>query len=302
MDAAKTGSQPLVVYSGDLEGGRTERFALVAELQQALERGGLHVVYQPKLDLGPGTVSGVEALVRWTHPHLGPLSPDAFIPLAESTGLIYDLTRHVLSEALQQVARWRADGLDLAVSVNLSARNVTDERLPELVAGALAGSGVPADRLTLEITESSVMGDRARALPVLNRLAELGVTLSLDDFGTGHSSLSYLQSLPVQEIKIDKSFVQPLAVSGPPGEGQESAVLVQAIVTLARNLRLRVVAEGVEEEAALAALRSFGCDTVQGYLIGRPESAERVAELLSRPSRVPAPRPGGAHAIEPSGP
>ncbi|PPK93766.1 diguanylate cyclase (GGDEF)-like protein [Kineococcus xinjiangensis] len=273
MYAGKTAGTGVMVYTPALDRGRAERLALLADLHAALEEGGLHLRYQPKLDLARGAVTSVEALVRWAHPALGPLTPDTFIPLAESTGLIDQLTKVVLSQALRQCRAWQDEGYELAVAVNLSARNINDTSLPEHVAGAIVEAGVPARKLILEITESSVMGDPERTVPVLQRLSDIGVTLSLDDFGTGHSSLSYLQRLPVRELKIDRSFVRGLSL---PREAQASAILVRSIVGLGRSLDLRIVAEGVENAETLDQLRDYGCDVIQGYYVGRPLPAEDV--------------------------
>ncbi|WP_432547573.1 putative bifunctional diguanylate cyclase/phosphodiesterase [Kineococcus sp. SYSU DK004] len=271
MYAAKTAGGGYRVWEPDLDSGRAERLSLLADLHTAVERGdealGLH--YQPKVDLRTGAVTGVEALVRWTHPRLGPLSPAAFVPLVESTGLVHPFTRHVLAVALRQCREWLDAGLDLSVAVNLSARNLGDADLPRRVGEALARAGVPADRLVLEITESAVMGDPRQSVQVLRRLADSGVTLSLDDFGTGHSSLSYLQRLPVHEVKVDRSFVAELTAEDPAARRVAHA-LVEGITGLARALELRVVAEGVEDRATLDVLRALGCDVVQGWHTGRP--------------------------------
>jgi EAL domain-containing protein (putative c-di-GMP-specific phosphodiesterase class I) len=192
------------------------------------------------------------------------LRPDDFIPLAERTGLISDLTRVVLERSIEACGRWRADGRPLGVAVNLSARGILDPGLTDTVTALLERHGVPAACLTLEITESSVVGSPTRALQVLNRLREIEVALALDDFGTGYSSLSYLRELPVQSLKIDKRFVSRLC------EGGEDAAIVRSIVGLARNLGLRVVAEGVEDDATWALLDELDCDLVQGYRLARP--------------------------------
>jgi diguanylate cyclase (GGDEF)-like protein len=278
MYAAKSGQSPVVVYSAELDRGRAERLTLLADLAVAIEREELELRYQPQLDLHTGEMTSVEALVRWRHPEHGLLHPDEFIPLAESSGLIEELTNQVLRQALRQCRAWRDDGLDLVVAVNLSARNVNNASLAENVAAVLAEVGLPADRLVMEITESSVMGDPHRTVPILQRLADIGVTLSLDDFGTGYSSLAYLQRLPVREVKIDKSFVMGLT-----GGSQEhaSSVLVRSILTLGGNLNLRVVAEGVESAEVVELLRRLGCDAIQGYHIARPLLAEEVGLLIS---------------------
>jgi diguanylate cyclase (GGDEF)-like protein len=282
MYAAKSGERAVVVYTAELDQGRAERLTLLADLALAIEREELELRYQPQLDLRTGEMTTVEALVRWRHPERGLLDPDEFIPLAESSGLIEELTSQVLRQALRQCRHWRDDGLDLVVAVNLSARNVNNASLAENVAAVLAEVGLPADRLVMEITESSVMGDPNRTVPILQRLADIGVTLSLDDFGTGYSSLAYLQRLPVREVKIDKSFVMGLT-----GGSQEhaSSVLVRSILTLGGNLNLRVVAEGVENAEVLELLRRLGCDAIQGYHIARPLAAAEVGQLINAYSR-----------------
>jgi predicted signal transduction protein with EAL and GGDEF domain len=267
MYAAKASGLPWEIYEAALDRGRTERLALLSDLRQAIENDELHLHYQPKLDLRSGLITSVEALVRWTHPTLGSLGPDVFIPLAESTGLIEQLTAVVLEQALRQCRLWETQGLNLAVAVNLSARNVNNPALPDQVAAALDRAGVAAAHLILEITESAVMGDPERTVPTLNRLVDLGVTLSLDDFGTGYSSLAYLQRLPVREVKIDRSFV--LGMSHPV-DGRASTALVRSIISLGQSLGLRIVAEGVETQEAVDLLEGLGCHVVQGYHVGRP--------------------------------
>jgi diguanylate cyclase (GGDEF)-like protein len=276
MYAAKGSGLPWEIYQPELDRGRTERMALLSDLRRAIERDELHLHYQPKLDLRSGLISSVEALVRWTHPTLGALTPDVFIPLAESTGLIEQLTAVVLDQALRQCRAWEMQGLNLAVAVNLSARNVNNPRLPEQVSAALARSGVSAAHLILEITESSIMGDPDRTVPTLNRLVDLGVTLSLDDFGTGYSSLAYLQRLPVREVKIDRSFVMGM---GHPLEGRASTALVRSIISLGHSLGLRIVAEGVETQDAVDRLEALGCHVVQGYHVGRPVPGHDLVEF-----------------------
>jgi len=277
MYAAKTTGTTLTVYTPAVDAGRAHRLALLADLSVALQRDELELHYQPKLDLAFGLVTSVEALVRWTHPTLGPLPPDDFIPLAESTGLIDQLTESVLAKALRQCRAWQDAGLDLLVAVNLSARNVLNPALPDQVAAALVAAGLPAQKLILEITESSVMGDPERTVPTLERLAAIGVTLSLDDFGTGYSSLSYLQRLPVRELKIDKSFIMGLTRDA---DKHASEILVRAIISLGSSLGLRIVAEGVENADVLEKLRDLGCDIIQGYHIGRPVPAHELAANL----------------------
>jgi len=286
MYAAKSQPTGVVVYTAELDRGRIERLALSADLQAALRSDQLVLHYQPKIDLRTGGITGVEALVRWNHPQLGLLGPDAFIPLAESSGMIEQLTPLVLRMALRQCRAWLNDGLDLTVAVNLSAKNVGNTSLPETVALALAEAGVTPDHLVLEITESSVMGDPDRTLPVLRRLAVTGVALSLDDFGTGFSSLSYLQRFPVREVKIDRSFVRGLS---DPAGAHTAEALIRSIIGLGESLRLNVVAEGVEDAATLAKLQEYGCDVAQGYFIGRPAPADqlRLRPALNRSAGWP---------------
>jgi diguanylate cyclase (GGDEF)-like protein len=282
MYAAKGGADPVVVYDEDLDRGRSERLHLLADLHLALEGDQLEVVFQPQLDLRTDTIRNVEALARWNHPVMGMISPETFIGLAESSGLIEQLTHKVLAKALKQAREWQDAGLDLAVAVNLSPHNVNNVHLVEDVAAALGRAGVAPDRLVLEITESSVMGDPGRTVPMLKRLSDLGVTLSLDDFGTGYSSLAYLQKLPVSEVKIDKSFVVGLTDLS---QAHASAVLIRSILTLSDNLGLQVVAEGVEDADVLEQLRALGCDLVQGYYVSKPLTAERVPSIVTRYQR-----------------
>ncbi len=282
MYAAKDNGDAVVLYTEELDRGRAERLSLLADLHLALDRGELEVLYQPKLDLVTDRVDSVEALVRWEHPRLGTLSPVVFVPLAEANGLIAALTRQVLREALHQCAAWRHDGIDVAVAVNISARTVNDPTLPESVVAALLEAGVPASRLILEITESSVMDDPDRSVEILERIAAFGITLSLDDFGTGYSSLAHLHRLPVGEIKIDQSFVAGLTA-----ERDRAQLLVRTIVTLAASLGYRVVAEGVATEETVQVLRGLGCDLVQGYWISPPERPQRIAAFVR--GRVPHP-------------
>jgi len=288
MYEAKANDRRVAVYGPEMDRGRIERLALVADLRMALtdhpEQMLLH--YQPKIDLRTGAVTGVEALVRWAHPTLGVLGPDRFIPLAESTGLIEGLTPLVLEAGLAECRSWTADGYPISVAVNLSARNISDPLLPERVAQAIARIGLPADRVILEITESSVMGDPAQTLPVLHQLRDLGVCLSLDDFGTGYSSLSYLQRLPVGEVKIDRSFVMGLS-----GENRSSTrALIKTIISLGADLNLRIVAEGVEDEATLDELRELGCDVAQGYYMSRPLAGPDLRSWLGREPTETVPR------------
>jgi len=288
MYEAKGTGQRLEVYGPHMDQGRIERLALLADLRTALtsEPDQLIMHYQPKLDLHTGAIVGVEALVRWNHPTLGVISPDRFIPLAESTGLIEALTPLVLDLALTQCREAAVGGQPICVAVNLSARNISDAGLPERIAKVLEKTGTPPSQLVLEITESSVMGDPAQTLPVLYALRDLGICLSLDDFGTGYSSLSYLQRLPVSEVKIDRSFVTGLAGDDP----VSTRALISAIIGLGDALGLRIVAEGIEDQATLDELRTMGCDVAQGYYIARPMGAAQLTRWLAQHAREGGPR------------
>ena len=269
----------------------SRRLQLGADLRVALADGSIAAWFQPQADLRSGVVTGAEALARWTHDTLGPIPPDEFVAIAAEQGLIDLLTRHVLDRALAEVARWERElGAGLDVSVNVSARNLLDVSLPRHVEAALRRHGVPARRLTLEITETELMQDPVRVVSVLEDLHALGVRLSIDDFGTGYSSLSYLKRLPVDELKIDRSFVQDLTAD------PDAAAIARCIVDLAASLGLSVVAEGVEEQAVWDVLRAMGVGTGQGYHLARPlPPADFVAWWRARNSvatlTVPGPAP-----------
>ena len=274
MYAAKSSQSGVCVYDPDHDLNSPARLSLLGELRRGIEDGQLVLHFQPQADVDTGAVVGVEALVRWEHPTHGLLSPDAFIPLAESTSLIRPLTLAVLDEALAFVKRMRADGHDITVAVNLSAHSLIDPDLTDDVDGALDRHGLPGEVLVLEITESSVMTDRERARATLVRLAELGVALSIDDFGTGYSSLAYLHRLPVDELKIDRTFVGDL-------DAASNGAIVTASIDIARALGLRVVAEGVEDQETWDRLAALGCEVVQGYHLCRPVTADDLAAWMA---------------------
>jgi diguanylate cyclase (GGDEF)-like protein len=280
MYAAKEQRSGWAVYHDGLDRHTPERLALVAELRRGIEGGELRLHYQPKLDLLTGRVGSVEALARWLHPHRGLVPPGEFIGLAEHTGLIRPLTSWALGEALAQQQRWAAEGLDLAVAVNVSVRALTPE-LPGDVAALLAGH--PGGRLELEITESTMMANPLEALGVLEQLAGLGVRISVDDFGTGYSSLAYLKRLPVHEIKVDRSFVSGMTVDA------GDRAIVRSTIELGRSLGLDVVAEGVESPDVLLVLRGLGCRFAQGFGIARPLPADEVAAWVAARAARPAP-------------
>jgi EAL domain-containing protein (putative c-di-GMP-specific phosphodiesterase class I) len=298
MYLAKQAGREAVVYNPALDVTSPSRLALVAALRQAIADGELTMHVQPQVDLMTGTVACVEALARWNRPEHGFVPPDEFIPLAERTGLIRPLTDFILEKAIAACAAWQNVAPGIAVAVNLSARSLRDDGLDEQVDRLLRRHNLPARLLTLEITESSVMADPASTLGLLHRLRMLGVRLSIDDFGTGYSSLSYLRRLPVQEVKVDRSFVQRMHVES------EDAAIVRSIVELARTLGLKVVAEGVEETPTYELLEATGCDFAQGYLISRPMPLEEFTAWITttewmtpRPPRLvprsvtPLPRP-----------
>jgi diguanylate cyclase (GGDEF)-like protein len=262
MYAAKQSHGPAVVYRADQDTCSPDRLSLLAELRTALEDEQLVLHFQPKSDVRTGRIVGFEALVRWQHPTRGLVPPDVFIPLAERTGLIDVLTPHVLERALAACAGWTQQ--DLSVAVNVSVRNLLDAAFPDVVGRLLRGSGVAPARVVLEITETSLMADPETAMSVLRRLKQLGVRLSIDDYGSGYSSLAYLQQLPVDELKIDRSFVRDIAVH------ERDRAIVRSTVDLGRSLGLTVVAEGVEDPGAWSALAGLDCDELQGYFLCRP--------------------------------
>ncbi|MCW2745022.1 MAG: hypothetical protein JWM48_1572 [Mycobacterium sp.] len=272
--SSKRTSRRVTVFHAGLEDQGPNRLSLMADLRRALHDGEVVVAVQPKALLATGHVTGVEALARWNHPVEGPIPPDVFIPLAESSGMIRELTASILDQSLVLCAAWNAAGNDLTVAVNLSPRALLDEGLLKTVTDALERHGVPAHQLILEITESSVIADPEAALEALHALRDAGISLSVDDFGTGYSSLSYLKRLPVQEVKIDRSFVRDLV------RDPDDALIVRAVADLGRNLGLTVVAEGVEDEATWHRLRNLGVDTAQGYHLSRPLTPAVFARWL----------------------
>ncbi|MFQ5935109.1 MAG: putative bifunctional diguanylate cyclase/phosphodiesterase [Acidiferrobacterales bacterium] len=268
MYMAKQQKTGYVVYDPKHDKHSPHRLTLMGELRQAIDADQLVLHYQPKVNIKTGQLIETEALVRWQHPQYDLMSPDEFIPLAERTGLIKPLTLWVLTRALRQQNTWKQAGLDIGVAVNMSAHGLLDLELPDLVAGLLASHATPADKLVLEITETTIMVDQERALQILTRLADMGVRLSIDDFGTGYSSLAYLSKLPVKEIKIDKSFVMDM------NENDKHAMIVRATIDLAHNLGLEVIAEGTLDAVILEHLREHGCDAAQGNHISKPLPAQ----------------------------
>jgi diguanylate cyclase (GGDEF)-like protein/PAS domain S-box-containing protein len=279
MYEAKRDGLSHVFYDDSTHDHDVTSLTLVAELRRAISERELVLYYQPKAALESGEVTSVEALVRWLHPERGVVMPDSFIPLAQETSLIGPLTLYVIEEALRQVRSWREQGIELSIAVNLSTRNLLDRGFPDQVEELLRRWDVKAEDLELEVTESSMLANPTRAKAVLGELSELGIRLSIDDFGTGYSSLAYLRELPVDEIKIDRSFV--IAMGAEAGD----AVIVRSTVDLGRNLGLEVVAEGVETIEHWEKLRELGCTTAQGYFLSRPVPADELCDWLrARPA------------------
>jgi diguanylate cyclase (GGDEF)-like protein len=274
MYVAKQRKEDFCIYHPSKDFHSEQRLSLVGELREAISCDQLTLYYQPKIDLRKQRVVGVEALVRWQHPQKGMISPDEFIPLAEQTGLIKTLTQWVLEQALSDHQGWRAKGLELSVAVNLSTQNLQDTQFVAFLRDALKRHDIPSGGLVLEVTETALMHNTEAAIDVLENLRKLGVLLSIDDFGVGYSSFSYLKRLPVDDIKIDKSFVMDI------GRDQDDALIVESIISLAHHLGLQVVAEGVENNTIMKQLVEWNCDLAQGYYISRPVPANELMQFL----------------------
>ena len=274
MNAARRGGRLLAIYDVENDTYNKKRLSMMGDLKLGLARDELQLFYQPNIDLESGRVTHVEALVRWNHPQHGFMLPDEFIPLAEQTGQIYDLSLWVLDTAIKQCAIWIEAGFGLRVAVNLSAKDLLKADLPNVIQGLLKRYRVTADHLVLEITESALMQDPEAALSVLKQLSSMGITLSIDDFGTGYSSMAYLKVLPVNILKIDKSFVLGLASS------REDETLVHAMIELGHHMGLNVFAEGVEDQASLDSLKRYHCDIAQGFFFSIPLPASEFNDWL----------------------
>ena len=274
MYVAKRAGKDYALYTPEQDHSNGSDLSLKSELREAIQTNQLSLHYQPQIEHRSKRVVGLEALVRWNHPQRGFLAPDQFIPLAEDAGLIGPLTLWVLKTALCQLLSLQKKGYQLTMAVNLSARDLQDMELPTRIRTLLSGSGIVAKNLTLEITESAVMANTSDALAILTELDRMGVTIAIDDFGTGYSSLAYLKRLPVDKLKIDKSFVMDME------NNENDAVIVRSTIELAHNLGLKVVAEGVETSAAWDTLTILGCDSSQGYLMGTPIPADKLESWL----------------------
>jgi EAL domain-containing protein (putative c-di-GMP-specific phosphodiesterase class I) len=277
MYVAKRTHAGYALFEPDHDSRTPNRLAFVGQLRKALDQDQIVLHYQPLLNLKTGRFDRVEALARWQHPEHGLLPPAQFIPLAEETSLIGPFSHWVLNAALRQCHSWHSDGQHLSVAINLSTHNLHDPLFPGAISNALKEWDVESGCLKIEITESTLMADPQRALEILKHLRGMGVGISIDDFGTGYSSLSYLKRLPVDEIKIDKSFVQHMAVD------DSDAAIVRSTIGLGHDLGLSVVAEGVENQETLELLTSFGCDIAQGHHLGVPSPALLLPPSLDRP-------------------
>ncbi|MEC5217594.1 diguanylate cyclase (GGDEF)-like protein [Actimicrobium sp. GrIS 1.19] len=276
MYAAKKSGSEAVLYDPSIDKASDASLSLLSELRRAIENNEFRLQVQPKIMLGSGAVIGLEALIRWVHPERGMVFPDNFIPFAEKTGYIRVMTRWVLEQSALLCSQWLERGVHLKISVNLSTRDLLDQDLPRKFADILQRHGVTPVSFCLEITESAIMDDPVRALQTLDRLHAMGVELSIDDFGTGYSSLAYLKRLPVDELKIDKSFVMNMQ------NDADDAQIVRSTIDLGHNMGLRVVAEGIESEDVWNLLAGMGCDQGQGYFISKPMPAEQLVDWIDR--------------------
>jgi diguanylate cyclase (GGDEF)-like protein/PAS domain S-box-containing protein len=275
MSSAKhMGRNNFQFFTADLNQEAQDRMLIEAGLRTAIQRDEFGLMFQPKIELATRRIFGAEALLRWNHPKLGRISPARFIPIAEEAGLVGQIGEWALHAACRQIRQWQDAGFDLQVAVNVSARQFQQYDVADLVLKIMSDTGVLSQNLEIELTESAVMHNAEASIVTLERLAALGVQIAVDDFGTGYSSLSYLKRLPLDLLKIDQSFVRDIT-SDP-----NDAAIVRAIITLARSLGIRVIAEGVETEAQLAFLNAYGCQYAQGYLFGQPLSAEEIIQLV----------------------
>jgi diguanylate cyclase (GGDEF)-like protein len=287
MYAAKEAQTDFKIYAAEQNQHSVRRLNVLSDIRHALANDEIVVHYQPIVDLDDRTVKGAEGLVRWEHPEHGLIPPGAFVATVEQTGLIGPLTRHVLEHSIAECAVWRRDGRALSVAVNLSVRNLLDRDLPREIERMLDSFHVPAEALQLEITESMIMSDPDRALATVGRLSDLGVRLSVDDFGTGYSSLANLRRLPINELKIDRSFVSPML------QEENDLIIVRSTINLGHDLGLRIIAEGVEDAQTLESLATLGCDLAQGYHLSRPMSATSFGTWLTESPLSGKPRFGG---------
>ena len=277
---AKLGSQPLIVYEKEIDNYDPRRLALMAELRKAINNDSLYLVYQPKVNIKTGVISGVEALLRWNHPELGLIPPNEFIPMAEQSSVIKPLTVWVLNNAMRQATAFACSGLDIAIAVNISACSLRDDSLVGYTKMLLQKNNIQPDRLILEITESAMMQDPNMGLNLLNQLSDLGVQISIDDYGTGYSSLAYLKRLPVDEMKIDRTFIKDMAVD------EDDRLIVGTTIDMGHNFGLRVIAEGVEDGQTVDLLKQMGCDQVQGFYYAKPMPVDELYDWMTVDNKV----------------
>jgi diguanylate cyclase (GGDEF)-like protein len=287
MYAAKEAQTDYKLYTAEQNQHSVRRLSVLSDIRHALASDEIVVHYQPIIDLDDLRVRGAEGLVRWQHPEHGLIPPGAFVQTVEQTGLIGPLTRHVLERSIAECADWRRDGREMSVAVNLSVRNLLDRDLPKEIERLLNVYSLPPGSLQLEITESMIMSDPDRALATVGRLSALGVRLSVDDFGTGYSSLANLRKMPIDELKIDRSFVSPML------RDESDLIIVRSTINLGHDLGLNVIAEGVEDNATLERLAALGCDHAQGYHVSRPMPADAFTAWLTH-STPPLPRNGAS--------
>ena len=282
MYAAKETQTEYKVYTAEQNQHSKRRLGVLSGIRHALLQDEIVVHYQPIIDLDHMRVRGAEGLVRWQHPEHGLIPPGAFVQTVEQTGLIGPLTRHVLERSIAECAAWRKDGREMSVAVNLSVRNLLDRDLPKEIERLLSNYGLPPEALQLEITESMIMSDPERALSTVTRLSGLGARLSVDDFGTGYSSLANLRKMPIDELKIDRSFVSPML------QNESDLIIVRSTINLGHDLGLNVIAEGVEDNPTLEQLATLGCDLAQGYHVSKPMPADAFNTWLTKTAPHPA--------------
>jgi EAL domain-containing protein (putative c-di-GMP-specific phosphodiesterase class I) len=269
-------------YSSADDEANARRYWILNQFKKAISSNQLHLVYQPRVDLRSGEVVSAEALVRWEHPEAGTISPAEFVPIIEGTTFVRSLTEWVTNEALGQLARWKADGSPLQLSLNISAIDLENSEFEPMLADAIARHDIPSRLVELELTEGAVMQETGKGLSKLRALSAMGFKLAIDDFGTGYSSLSYLQKLPVDVVKIDRSFLLEVATD------MKAKTLVKAMITLCQDLGYRVVAEGIEDRETRDLLRDAGCDEAQGYFFGKPMLPDVLASWLTVPEPLVA--------------
>ncbi len=281
LHMAQTSNTGYATYEPSFDKHSPRRLTLMSELRQAIDRNELELFYQAKVSIKTGELYGAEALVRWNHPAHGFISPDEFVPMAERTRMIKPLTLWVIRRAFRSCADWHKQGIELTISVNLSAKDLHDPELPDLIAGAAVSAGIKPEWIILEITEGSVMHQPENALEIIQRLHRMGYKFSMDDFGTGYSSLAYLKKMPLMEIKIDKSFVMDILNS------ENDAAIVKATISLGHNLGLQVTAEGVENKEILSRLHEYGCDIAQGFYFTKPLSVNDFNQWMDQSKYQP---------------